>query len=94
MTITDPEGNVTVFVRSFDATDASTDVEHQYSAPGTVTVGALADAICTAEGLPTGGMSLMQQRVYGVLPILELRATVLTASSIDDGEYVILTPGT
>lgn len=94
MTTADPEGNVTVFVASLDAADGSTNIETMYTAPGTATLGTLADAICTAEGIATGGMSLMQHRVFGVLPVLEARATVLTSSVIPNGVRVILTPGT
>lgn len=93
MTGPDPEGNVTFFCAFLDASDGTTNIEQVYTAPAATSLGALADAICAAEGIATGGMSLMQHRIVGVLPVLEARATLLSASVIPNGARVLLTPG-
>lgn len=93
MAVADSEGNVTFFCAFLDASDGTTNQLTEYSFPSTNTLGSCADAICTSEGLGTGGMSLMQHRVFGVLPALEARATALTSSVIPNGARVLLTPG-
>lgn len=89
----DVEGNITFFVAFLDASDGTTNLLTEYSAPATATLGSLADDIATAEGLATGSVSLMQHRTFGLLPQIEARATVLSSSVIPNGARVLLVPG-
>ena len=94
MTATDPEGNVELVCCFFSTLDPLNDITTQhYQSPATASVGALADTIASANGIATGAVSLMSLTTTGVLPAIDARATLLSASVLTNGGAVILVPG-
>lgn len=93
MAVADPEGNVSFSVGFFDPADPSSDDYQIFTAPSTVTVGALADAVATSQGVATGAVSLMTLPFPKTLPAIDTRATLLSASIMANGARVILVPG-
>lgn len=93
MATADYAGQVYVSAVSRDPNDPKHMVVQSFSAPATNTVGALADKIATATGASTGSVSLMRYYVSGTTPVIDARASLLSAASLNNYDLVVLVAG-